>query len=57
MLGSRCGVGKGGGEELANEYGLDLFTQIPLTEKEESLHLYNQSGYKKIFDKNKNLVI
>tara|TARA_B100001013_G_scaffold344024_1_gene273151 strand:- start:1287 stop:2111 length:825 start_codon:yes stop_codon:yes gene_type:complete len=42
--------GKGGGEELAKEYGLDLFCQIPLTEKEESLHLYYENGYKKIFD-------
>ena len=42
--------GKGGGEKLAKEYDLDLFTQIPLIEKEESSLLYDKENFKIIFD-------
>ena len=42
--------GKGGGEELAKEYKLELFSQIPLTEKKDSSILYEMDDYKIIFD-------
>ena len=42
--------GKGGGKELAKDYKLELFSQIPLTEKSESSILYEIDEYKVIFD-------
>ena len=42
--------GKGGGQNLAKEYGLDLLSEIPLLEKKEFVILYELSGYKLIFD-------
>jgi len=42
--------GKGGGEELAKEYSLDLFSEIPLTEKEDFSFLYKKENYRKLFD-------
>ena len=42
--------GKGGGQNLAKEYGLDLLSEIPLLEKKEFVILYELSDYKLIFD-------
>ena len=42
--------GKGGGQNLAKEYGLELLSEIPLLEKKEFVILYELSDYKLIFD-------
>ena len=42
--------GKGGGRNLATEYGLELLSEIPLLEKKEFVILYELSDYKLIFD-------
>ena len=42
--------GKGGGQSLAKEYGLELLSEIPLLEKKEFVLLYELSDYKLIFD-------
>ena len=42
--------GKGGGQNLAKEYGLELLSEIPLLEKKEFVLLYELSDYKLIFD-------
>ena len=42
--------GKGGGQNLAKEYGLDLLSEIPLLEKKEFFILNELSDYKLIFD-------
>jgi ATP-binding protein involved in chromosome partitioning len=42
--------GKGGGQNLAKEYGLELLSEIPLLEKKEHVILYELSDYKLIFD-------
>ena len=42
--------GKGGGLNLAKEYGLELLSEIPLLEKKEFVILYELSDYKLIFD-------
>jgi len=42
--------GKGGGLNLAKEYGLELLSEIPLLEKKEFFILYELSDYKLIFD-------
>ena len=42
--------GKEGGKRLAKEYNLDLFSQIPLSEKKENSFLYSNTSYKLIFD-------
>ena len=42
--------GKGGGQNLAKEYGLELLSEIPLLEKKEYVILYELSDYKLIFD-------
>jgi len=42
--------GKGGGQSLAKEYGLELLSEIPLLEKKEFVILYELSDYKLIFD-------
>ena len=42
--------GKGGGQNLAKEYGLELLSEIPLLEKKEFVILYELNDYKLIFD-------
>ena len=42
--------GKGGGQNLAKEYGLELLSEIPLLEKKEFVILYELSNYKLVFD-------
>ncbi len=42
--------GKGGGRNLATEYGLELLSEIPLLEKKEFVILYELNDYKLIFD-------
>lgn len=42
--------GKGGGQNLAKEYGLELLSEIPLLEKKEFVILYELSDYKLVFD-------
>ena len=42
--------GKGGGQNLAKEYRLELLSEIPLLEKKEFVILYELSDYKLIFD-------
>jgi len=42
--------GKGGGRNLAKEYGLELLSEIPLLEKKEFVILYELNDYKLIFD-------
>ena len=42
--------GRGGGQNLAKEYGLELLSEIPLLEKKEFVILYELSDYKLIFD-------
>ena len=42
--------GKGGGQNLAKEYGLELLSEIPLLEKKEFVILYELRDYKLIFD-------
>ena len=42
--------GKGGGLNLAKEYGLELLSEIPLLEKKEFVILYELNDYKLIFD-------
>ena len=42
--------GKGGGKDLAKEYELELLSEIPLLEKEDSVILYELKDYKLIFD-------
>ncbi len=42
--------GKGGGRNLATEYGLELLSEIPLLEKKEFVILYELSDYKLVFD-------
>ena len=42
--------GKGGGQNLAKEYGLELLSEIPLLEKKEFVILYELKDYKLIFD-------
>ena len=42
--------GKGGGQDLAKEYELELLSEIPLLEKKESVILYELNDYKLIFD-------
>jgi len=42
--------GKGGGQNLAKEYGLELLSEIPLLEKKEFVILYELSDYQLIFD-------
>ena len=42
--------GKDGGKRLAEEYNLNLFSKIPLSEKKENSFLYDNQNYKLIFD-------
>ena len=42
--------GKGGGQNLAKEYGLELLSEIPLLEKKQFVILYELNDYKLIFD-------
>ena len=42
--------GRGGGQNLAKEYGLELLSEIPLLEKKEFVILYELSDYKLVFD-------
>jgi len=42
--------GKGGGQNLAKEYRLELLSEIPLLEKKEFVILYELRDYKLIFD-------
>ena len=49
--------GKGGGRNLATEYGLELLSEIPLLEKKEFVILYELNDYKLIFDSIANKLI
>ncbi len=42
--------GKGGGQNLAKEYGLELLSEIPLLEKKEFVILYDLETYKEVFN-------